>query len=68
MDDDKIICWCSNVTRGEIIKAIKAGAASLDDIRRMTGACTVGRCRELSPNKRCCAPDIAAILKEFKKA
>ena len=67
-DNEEIVGWCSSVTRGEIITAIEGGASSLDDIRSATGACTVGRCRELSPKKRCCAPDIAKILKEFGKA
>ena len=68
MDDNEMICWCSGVTRGRITEAIKNSAKTLDDIRRMTGACTLGKCREMSPKKRCCAPDIIAILKEYGQA
>ncbi len=50
--DSSIICYCSQVTKGEILDAIAHGAKSLEDIRRMTGACTIGRCKELSPRKR----------------
>lgn len=62
MNEDRIICYCSNVSEKEIIDAILSGAKSLDDIRRITKACTIGRCKELSPNKRCCSPDIMKIL------
>lgn len=63
----EIICWCKGTTRAEILSAIEAGAASLEDIQEQTGACTIGRCRELSPKHRCCAPDIIAILREKGK-
>ncbi|OHW63129.1 BFD-like [2Fe-2S] binding domain protein [Andreesenia angusta] len=44
-----IICYCSNVTEQEIVDAIDNGANSLSDIKTVTGACTVGRCKELHP-------------------
>lgn len=46
------VCWCSKVSKGTILKAMKEGARTLDDIRRLTGASTIGRCQELSPRKR----------------
>lgn len=67
MNNTDIICFCSNVTKGQIIEAIQNGAETLDDIRRMTNACTVGNCKELSPRKRCCSPDILAILNEYSR-
>lgn len=50
--DHEIVCYCSGVTKGRIMRAIDAGAATLADVRTQTGACTVGRCRELSPRRR----------------
>ncbi|OHW62201.1 BFD-like [2Fe-2S] binding domain protein [Andreesenia angusta] len=44
-----LICYCSNVTEQEIVGAIDNGAKSLSDIKDMTGACTLGRCKELHP-------------------
>lgn len=67
MDDSQIICYCSNVTRGQIVAAIEKGARTLADIQRMTSACTVGDCERLSPKKKCCAPDVVAILNEYLK-
>jgi len=64
---DEIICYCSNVSKQTIIRAIHNGANSLQDIRDMTGACTLGRCKELSPKKRCCSGEINEILAQYKK-
>nr|WP_312579702.1 (2Fe-2S)-binding protein [Sedimentibacter sp.] len=61
---DEIICYCSNVSRGKILEAIASGAKSLQDIRNMTGACTLGKCKELSPTKKCCSANIIKILNE----
>ena len=51
MADDEMICYCSNVTRGQIIEALENGAKNLNDIRKMTGACTLRQCETLSPRK-----------------
>lgn len=45
-----MVCYCSQVTKGQIIDAIHDGAKTLADIKRMTGACTIGRCKELNPS------------------
>ena len=63
---EEIICYCSNVTKNDIIKAIKEGAETLEDIRERTSACTIGNCKELSPKKRCCSPDIINLIKLHK--
>jgi len=52
MKDDDLVCFCGGVTAGEIRQAKLAGAQTIDDIRRMTGACTLGRCKELNPKGR----------------
>lgn len=36
MKNEEIICYCSNVTKGQIIKAMEQGARTLNDIRKMT--------------------------------
>ena len=64
MSHNEIICFCSGVTKQEIVAAIENGAMSLQNIRDMTGACTIGRCKELSPRKQCCSSEIMKILKE----
>ncbi|QNO13295.1 (2Fe-2S)-binding protein [Alkalicella caledoniensis] len=60
--ENEIICYCSSVSKGKILEAMANGAKSLQDIRDMTGACTLGKCKELSPTKRCCSCNIVKIL------
>ena len=61
---DEMICYCSNVSRQKILDAIQDGAKTLQDIREMTSACTLGRCEEFNPKKICCSTDIVQILNE----
>jgi len=65
MDSMKVICYCSNVTEGEIVQAISRGARSLNDIRELTGACTLAKCKEMSPRGTCCSPLIMEILDKY---
>ena len=50
MDNNKMICYCDQVTKGEIIEAMEKGAKTLADIKRMTGACCSCKCAELNPS------------------
>lgn len=61
---EKTICYCMNVSENAIIKAIKDGATTLNDIQKSTTACTGNRCKELNPSGKCCSEDIRAILKK----
>ncbi len=46
MDKDTEVCFCMNVTLGEILEAIKNGACSLEEIIDATDAGTAcGLCR-----------------------
>ena len=65
MDNNKMICYCDQVTKGEIIEAMEKGAKTLADIKRMTGACCSCKCVELNPCGKCCAQDIALVMKEY---
>ncbi|MEG0283923.1 MAG: (2Fe-2S)-binding protein [Erysipelotrichales bacterium] len=60
--EDKMICYCSNVSESDIIEAINKGARNIDDIREMTSACTISNCLEMNPKKRCCSQDIIEVL------
>ncbi len=50
--ETETVCYCSQVTKAQILRAMEAGARSLDDIKAATGACTQSRCRETSPRRR----------------
>lgn len=59
---DEIICYCKQITKREIEKAISEGAKTLKDIQEMTGACTGNQCKELNPSGKCCSTVINAML------
>jgi NAD(P)H-nitrite reductase large subunit len=62
--DDALVCHCDGVTKAKVLRAIKEGARSLQDVEEMTGACRTKRCTHLSPRKRCCAAEIKALLRQ----
>ncbi|MEF9839912.1 MAG: (2Fe-2S)-binding protein [Lachnospiraceae bacterium] len=64
MDDQEIVCYCDHVTKGELINAMEQGAKTLADIKHMTGACCSCKCAELNPSGKCCAQDIALVMRE----
>lgn len=43
-DYGEIVCHCRDVTRGEVLEAIRRGAVTLDGVKRRTGA-GMGRCQ-----------------------
>ena len=65
MENNELICYCDNVTKGQIIAAMEAGAKTLRDIKEMTGACCSCKCAEMNPSGKCCAQDIAKVMKEY---
>ncbi|MGE5457573.1 MAG: (2Fe-2S)-binding protein [Methanococcaceae archaeon] len=48
------ICYCSNLTRGEIKNAVKNGCKNIDDVRNFTGKNITGFCHERNPMGKCC--------------
>ena len=67
MDNQEIVCYCSNITKGQILDALDHGAELLNDIRKITGACTLGKCKELSPRGKCCSTIIMEIIEQYNK-
>lgn len=65
---DEIICWCSNVSRGQIYAAMADGARTLRDIKQRTGACTLCQCAERNPKGTCCGGDILRVMREYLEA
>ena len=44
---------------------MEQGAKTLKDVKKMTGACTNCKCAEMNPSGKCCAQDIAAVMRDF---
>lgn len=47
--DSEPVCWCAGVSKGEILRCINEGADTLEAVRRLTRACTMGQCLEKNP-------------------
>ena len=65
MDNREVICYCAGVTKAQSLEALDNGARNLDDIKQMTGACTIGRCKEISPTGKGCSSAIIGIIREY---
>ena len=59
------ICYCSQLTRGEIQAAVNNGATTIDDIQSMTKRNRTGHCQRENPLGGCCRD---AFLMEINKA
>jgi glycerol-3-phosphate dehydrogenase len=58
-NDNQIICQCQQITRGEILEAIRRGATTLDGVKRRVGS-GMGRCQGSR-----CAYSIEKLLEEY---
>ena len=53
-NDNVPICYCSDLTRGEIKDAVKAGCKSIDAVQNYTKKDITGYCEERNPLGKCC--------------
>ena len=56
------VCYCNNVSKEAIVRAIAKGAATLEEITRLTGAGKGTECAKKNPSGRCCCTDIQALV------
>ena len=52
--DNVPICYCSNLTRGDIKDAVKNGCKSIDDVQNYTKKDLTGMCEKRNPMGKCC--------------
>lgn len=62
----EIICYCKNITKDEIEKAINNGADTIKRIQEETQACTGNQCKELNPKGVCCSTEILKMIGKKK--
>ena len=60
--DDEVVCWCANVTKGQICEAIASGIHTLDRLHAELGILRGDQCTEKSPRGRCCCQEVVAML------
>ena len=59
------ICYCSQLTRKEIVRAVSQGAKTIHDVQRMTKKNRTGFCTTENPLGFCCRD---AFLREIRDA
>jgi len=52
---NEYVCYCSKITKQQIMKAISNGDRTLATIKKSTGACKGAQCTKLNPRKRWCS-------------
>ena len=62
------VCYCNNVSKEEIVRAIAKGAETLEEITRLTGAGKGTECAKKNPSGRCCCTDIQALVEAYLPA
>jgi NAD(P)H-nitrite reductase large subunit len=65
LPDNELVCYCMEIDKKTIVSAIKNGANSLSDIKKVTTACTGGRCKETNPSGKCCSTDILELIRIY---
>jgi hypothetical protein len=58
------ICYCSNLTRGEIQNAVKNGCKTIDDVQNYTKKDITGFCEERNPLGKCCRNVFLKTIKD----
>lgn len=59
---EEVVCFCNNVTKGDIIDAIADGAETLEQVSTFNNAGNGADCAAKNPSGKCCRDDIQAIL------
>jgi bacterioferritin-associated ferredoxin len=61
---DVPICYCSNLTRGEIKVAVKNGCRTMSEVKKLTKKNTTGHCEKRNPLGKCCRQVFLRTIKE----
>ena len=62
------VCYCNNISKEAIVRAIAKGAENLEQITRFTGAGKGTECATKNPSGRCCCTDIQALVDAYLPA
>jgi bacterioferritin-associated ferredoxin len=54
LSDNVPVCYCSDLTRGEIKNAVSNGKKTIDEVQEFTQKNITGYCEERNPLGKCC--------------
>lgn len=63
---DVPICYCSNLSRGKIMEAVRNGCNTISEVREYTGKNTVDKCLTRNPAGKCCSTVFLYTIKEAR--
>lgn len=63
--DSTIVCYCVDIDKKTIVKAIQEGNDTLLSIQQSTLACTGKNCKTLNPSHECCSKDIKKLIELY---
>jgi len=59
-----VICYCADLTRGDIKKAVKNGCKTAGEVRKYTKKTGSGNCEKKNPLGKCCKTVLVMTIKE----
>lgn len=65
--EDAPICYCSKLTKKEIIDAVRHGCRTIDQVQVYTGKSITGHCVRENPLGRCCRDVFIWAMKEGER-
>lgn len=66
--DDAVICYCADLKKGEIRKALNHGCRTSGDVRKYTGKTASGNCEKKNPLGKCCKTVLSRTIKEMRQS
>lgn len=66
--DNVPICYCSDLTRGEIKNAVKNRCKTIREVQNFTSKNITGNCEERNPFGKCCKQVFLRTIKDAIKA
>lgn len=61
------VCYCSNLTRFEVLEAVYNGASTISEVQDVTGKDRTGYCKEENPIGGCCRNVFLYTIEQGKK-
>jgi bacterioferritin-associated ferredoxin len=58
------VCYCSDLSRGEIINAVQNGCKSIREVRNFTKKKVTGHCQKRNPLGKCCKQVVLKTIKD----
>lgn len=61
------VCYCSKITRGEIVNAVENGCSTIADVQRYTEKNVTGNCLKENPMSKCCGDVFLYVINKAKR-